>query len=164
MDKKIGDFIMKTGKFGIKLWVFAVVAFAFAAFELYLGLIAAFAFAILLEKDKWLNKQVILAILLFVLYNFAIIALDWTIGGLAKLLVLANALRAARIVNDITGIIQDIIYVLYIAINVLAIIRCFMGKDGIPAFVKVVDKVLDAAMPSSETEAQAPEESEEIGG
>jgi hypothetical protein len=132
---------METGKYGIKLWCYAVAAFIFGVLDLYLGILAVAAFAIIAEKNKWLNNQVIQALLLYLLYWLIILAINWTIGGLGKLFQLVTLYGAASVVGTITNVIKDIIFVAYLVFSVIAVIRCIMGKDGVFFLAKLSDKI-----------------------
>lgn len=133
---------MKVGKFGVRLWCYAVAAFIFGVLDLYLGVLAVAAFAIIAEKDEWLNNQVIQALLLYLVYCLVILVADWSIGGLAKLLNLLKQYDAASLISKIVSIIKDIIFVAYIVFVIIAIFRCISGKDGAPYFSKASQKML----------------------
>lgn len=132
---------METGKFGIKLWCYAVAAFVFGILDLYLGVLAVAAYAIIAEKDKWLNSQVIQALLLYLLYQLILVAIDWSIGGLLKLLLLLNSFGATGVLRDIIGIIKDIVFVAYLVFTVIAVFRCISGKNGVFFLSKISDKL-----------------------
>lgn len=132
---------MGTGKFGIKLWCYAVVAFLFGVLDLYLGIIAVAAFAIIAEKDKWLNNQVIQALLLYLLYHLLIVVIDWSVGGLLKLFVLTDSFNAAAVLRDIIGVIKDVAFVAYLVITIIALLRCISGKNGVSFLSKASNKL-----------------------
>lgn len=134
---------MVTGKYGVKLWCYAVAAFIFGVLDLYLGIIAVAAFAIIAEKDKWLNNQVIQALLLYLLYSLIILVIDWSIGGLAKLFVLLELFSAATTLGRIINIIKDIFFVVYLVFVIVAVFRCISGKDGVSFLSKISNKLID---------------------
>ncbi|MGN1204382.1 MAG: hypothetical protein ACI4SA_04910, partial [Lachnospiraceae bacterium] len=55
---------MEKGKLGIRVSVYAVLAFLFAAFGLYLGIVALLAVALIVEKDEWATRQSLQALVL----------------------------------------------------------------------------------------------------
>ena len=58
---------MEKGKLGIRLSVYAVLAFILAAFGLYLGIIGLLAVVLIVEKDEWASRQVLQALMLCLL-------------------------------------------------------------------------------------------------
>lgn len=134
-----------TGKYGVKLWFYAVAAFIFGALNLYLGIIAVAAFAIIAEKDKWLNNQVIQALLLYLLYCLCVLVINWSIGGLGKLFTLLELYGASNVIMDITNVINDIIFVAYLVFVVIAIFRCMSGKNGVFFLTKLSEKIVNIA-------------------
>ena len=58
---------MEKGKLGIRLSVYAVLAFILAAFGLYLGIIGLLAVVLIAEKDEWAGRQVLQALMLCLL-------------------------------------------------------------------------------------------------
>ncbi len=147
---------MKEGKSGVKLWYYAVAAFIFGALNLYLGILAVAAFALIAEKDKWLNNQVIAALLLYLIYSLSALAVDWSVGGLAKLFLLIKIYSPAAMVTQIAGIIKDVIFVIYLVFDIIAILRCAAGKDGVPYLTRISDKAQDIA-----NKENTPEENKE---
>jgi hypothetical protein len=134
---------METGKYGVKLWCYAVAAFIFGVLDLYLGVIAVAAFAILAEKNKWLNNQVIQALLLYLLYQLLVLIIAWSFGGLGRLFQLMNLFSAAATMTDIVNIINGVLYVTYIVFTVIAIFRCLGGKDGVSFLANLSAKFTD---------------------
>lgn len=132
-----------TGKYGVKLWFYAAAVFIFGALNLYLGVIAVAAFAIIAEKDKWLSNQVIQALLLYLLYCLCVLIIDWTIGGLGDLFDLVGLFVAANIIEVITDIIKDIIFVVYLVFVVIAIFRCMSGKNGVFFLSNLSEKIVN---------------------
>lgn len=109
--------------------------------DLYLGIIAVAAFAIIAEKDKWLNNQVIQALLLYLLYHLLIVVIDWSVGGLLKLLVLTDSFNAAAVLRDIIGVIKDVAFVAYLVFTIIALLRCITGKNGVSFLSKTSNKL-----------------------
>ena len=60
---------MEKGKLGIRVSVYAVLAFIFAAFGLDLGIVALFAVVLIAEKDEWATRQTLQALLLCLVPN-----------------------------------------------------------------------------------------------
>lgn len=133
---------MKTGKYGVKLWCYAVAAFIFGILNLYIGLIAVAAFALLAEKDKWLNNQIMQAVLLYLFYCLAIVLINISVGGLGKLFLLMKIFDASATFAQITTILNDIVFVVYVVFALIAAFRCASEKDGVPFLVKLSDKLL----------------------
>ena len=59
---------MTKGKFGISTTAVAVIAFAFAALRQPVAVLLICGFALLAERDEWLNKQTLQSLLLTVTY------------------------------------------------------------------------------------------------
>jgi len=75
---------MSKGKFGLSLAAVAVIAFGFSALRQPQSVLLVAGFALLAEKDEWLNKQAMQALLLTIVYYVAELVNDWIFGGLAR--------------------------------------------------------------------------------
>lgn len=74
---------MTKGKFGLSLAAIAVIAFVFTALRQPQSVLLIAGFALLAEKDEWLNKQSMQALLLTVTYYLAALAADWGLAAWA---------------------------------------------------------------------------------
>ena len=75
---------MKKGRFGVSLTAIAAIAFLFTALRQPQSVLLVVGFALLAEKDEWLNRQVLQALLLTIAYYLAAMILDWIFGGISK--------------------------------------------------------------------------------
>ena len=62
---------MKKGRFGVSLTAIAAIAFLFTALRQPQSVLLVAGFALLAEKDEWLNRQVLQALLLTIAYYLA---------------------------------------------------------------------------------------------
>ncbi len=150
---------MKKGKFGLPLSIPAVIAFVFAAINQPIALLLIAGFAILGEKDEWLNKQVIEATLLCAVYNLILLLLNIFFNAFNKIFDWADAEDAIYIFNDLHSLINYLVLIGLIAISVIAIIKLLCGKDAnLPLLSKIASgksgKAKEAV--SNETEPVKP--------
>jgi hypothetical protein len=130
--------MMKKGKFGLSLSFIAVIAFGFAAFCQPLAVLLICGFALLAEKDEWLNKQVLQALLLVVFYDLVILVVDLLFNGLSWLLGTLHAYGAQSAMLTVNSFIDGLIYIALIVFAVIAVVRVVQGKDaGIPLLSKL---------------------------
>jgi len=129
---------MKKGKFEISLSVIAVIAFAFALLRQPTAVILVCGFAILAEKDRWLNRQAIQALLLTITYYLLVLVSNFVFGGVAKFFGWIDAYKAQNALVNVNSIVNDVIYIAFIVFCVIAIIRNLCGKDaGLPLLSKM---------------------------
>ena len=76
---------MTKGKFGLSPTAVAVIAFGFCALRQPQSVLLVAGFALLAEKDEWLNRQALQALLLAIAYYLAELVTGWICGGLAWL-------------------------------------------------------------------------------
>ena len=76
---------MTKGKFGLGLAVIAVIAFGFCALRQPQSVLLVAGFALLAERDGWLNRQAMQALLLTIAYYLIELVVGWICGGLAWL-------------------------------------------------------------------------------
>jgi hypothetical protein len=148
--------MMTKGKFGLSLSFIAVIAFGFAAFSQPLAVLLICGFALLAEKDEWLNKQVLQSLLLVVFYNLVILVIDLLFDGLTWLLGTMRAYGAQSTMLTVNSFIDGLIYIVLIVFAVIAILRVLRGKDaGIPLLSKLAGGDLSKAF-TPKPQAPAP--------
>lgn len=138
---------MTKGKFGLSLSFIAVISFAFAAFSQPLAVLLICGFALLAEKDEWLNKQVLQSLLLVVFYYLVILVIDLLFDGLSWLFGTLRAFDAQNAMLTVNSFIDGLIYLALIVFAVISILRVLRGKDaGLPFLSKLAGGDMAAAL------------------
>ena len=97
----------------------------------------------LAEKDEWLNRQVMQALLLIIVYYVAELVTDWIFGGLARFFGWVKLYDAASAISTVVSFVGDVLYLALIVFSVLAVLRVLGGKDaGLPFLSKMADGVI----------------------
>lgn len=113
-------------------------------------------FALLAEKDEWLNRQAMQALLLTIAYYLAELVTSWVFGGLARLFGLVNLYGAASSMSTVDSFVGDVLYLALIVFSVLAVVRVLRGKDaGLPFLSKMADGGIAAALKPKTRTAEA---------
>ena len=135
---------MKKGKYGICLWFYATLAFVLACFEQTVLCGLVLAAAIFIEKDEWLNKQVIQAFSLCML-NTIVNDLFHYINFTRYLDVFTAPVKIMNILfNSFSGLITFVICIFAI----IGIFRTAGGHDAnIPLVNSLADRVLGYVKP-----------------
>lgn len=131
---------MTKGKLGLPLAVVAAIAFVFCAVRQPLAVLLVAGVALLAEKDEWLNRQAVQAVLLMLAYYAAVLAADWVFGGLAKLLGWLGAYQANSAFSLINTVIGDLLWLGMIALCVVALLRVIRGREAdLPCLSKLAE-------------------------
>ncbi len=147
---------MTKGKFGLSLAAVAVIAFGFAALRQPQSVLLVVGFALLAEKDEWLNRQAMQALLLTIAYYLAELVTGWIFGGLARLFGLVNLYGAVSAMGTAGSFVGDVLYLALIVFSVLAVLRVLRGKDaGLPFIAKMADGGIVAALKPKTRTAEA---------
>ncbi len=129
---------MTKGKFGLSLAAVAVIAFGFAALRQPQSVLLVAGFALLAEKDEWLNRQALQALLLTIAYYLGELVTGWVFGGLARLFGWVELYGAAGAMSKMGSFVGDVLYLTLIVFSVLAVLRVLRGKDaGLPFISKM---------------------------
>ena len=129
---------MKKGKFGLSLTAIAVIAFAFVVLRQPIAVLLVCGFALLAEKDEWLNRQTIQALLLMIVYYLADLVIGWIFGGLATFFGWVKLFRVASVMGTIGSIVGTLLYLALAVFSVIAILNLLRGKDaGLPMISKI---------------------------
>jgi hypothetical protein len=153
--KRKGDFIMTKGKFGLSLAAVAVIAFGFAALRQPQSVLLVVGFALLAERDEWLNRQAMQALLLTITYYLAELTTGWIFGGLTHFFGWVELYGAAGAMGKVGSFVGDALYLALIIFSVLAVLRILRGKDaGLPFIAKMAGGDFVAAV-KSKTRAEA---------
>lgn len=148
---------MTKGKFGLSLAAIAVIAFGFSALRQPQSVLLVAGFALLAEKDKWLNKQAMQALLLTIAYYLAELVTDWIFGGLARFFGWVKLYDAASAMSKVDSFVSDVLYIALIVFSVIAVLRVLRGKDaGLPFLSKMADGDIAAVLKSDTRAAEAP--------
>lgn len=134
---KEGFLTMEKGKLGIRLSVYAVLAFILAAFGLYLGIIGLLAVVLIAEKDEWAGRQVLQALMLCLLPSmvsavFGVLGfMNWFGWGSYGSAVYAISSIWSRFNSVINWLVNIAVYVFAL----IGILNVSKGKEaGIPVF------------------------------
>lgn len=131
---------MKKGKFGISLVAIAVIAFSFGVLKQPQSVLLIAGFALLAERDEWLNKQVMQALLLIVTYYVAVFVSNFILGGFAQSLIFLEFYKAGEAITKVNAFIIGVFGIVLIIISILAILRILKGKDaGLPYISKIIE-------------------------
>ncbi len=146
---------MKKGKFGLSLPLIAMIAFVFTALNQPIALLLVVGYAFLAEKDAWLNRQVIQALLLWVVYAVGLLAIDLVFGLLDSLFTVATIFGAFSIFGTIKALLEAALFITVIVFIILAICKVLKGNDAcIPVLYKHAGG--DFVKPVKEKPAPAP--------
>ncbi len=130
--------MMKKGKFALSLAAIAVIAFAFVVLRQPLAVLLICGFALLAEKDEWLNRQTIQALLLLIVYYLADLVMGWIFGGLATFFGWVKLFKVASVMATIGSVVGTLLYLALVVFSVIAIIKLLGGKDaGLPVISKI---------------------------
>ncbi len=148
---------MKKGKFGLSLAAIAVIAFGFTALRQPTSVLLVCGFALLAEKDEWLNKQAMQALLLTIAYYLAELVTGWIFGGLARFFGWVKLYGAASAMGSAGSFVGDILYLALIVFSVIAALRTLRGRDaGLPFIAKMAGGDFAAARMPKAVVAAAP--------
>jgi len=148
---------MTKGKFGLSLAAIAVIAFGFAALRQPTSVLLVCGFALLAEKDEWLNKQAMQALLLTIAYYLAELVMGWIFGGLARFFGWVKLYSAVSAMGTAGSFVSDVLYLALIVFSVLAVVRVLRGKDaGLPVIAKMAGGDFAAARGPKAGAAAAP--------
>jgi uncharacterized membrane protein len=148
---------MAKGKFGLSLAAVAVIAFGFTALRQPQSVLLVAGFALLAEKDEWLNRQAMQALLLTIAYYLAELVTNWIFGGLARFFGWVKLYGAASALSTLDSFVGDVLYLALIVFSVLAVLRVLRGKDAeLPFLSKMADRDIATALKSK---IQTPEAS-----
>ncbi len=130
---------MKKGRFGVSLTAIAAIAFLFTALRQPQSVLLVAGFALLAEKDEWLNRQVLQALLLTIAYYLAAMILDWIFGGISKFFGYFGVYIIQNTMAQVNTFFGDLVYIVLIVFTVIALIKVIGGKDaGLPFISKLV--------------------------
>ena len=101
---------MTKGKFGLSLAAVAVIAFGFAALRQPQSVLLVVGFALLAERDEWLNRQAMQALLLTIAYYLAELVTGWIFGGLARFFGWVELYGAAGAMGKVGSFVGDALY------------------------------------------------------
>jgi uncharacterized Tic20 family protein len=129
---------MTKGKFGLSLAAVAVIAFGFCALRQPQSVLLVVGFALLAEKDEWLNRQAMQALLLTIAYYLAELVTNGVFGILASFFVWVKLYGAASAMSTAGSFVGSVLYIALIVFSVLAILNVLRGKDaGLPWLSKM---------------------------
>jgi len=141
---------MTKGKFGLILAAVAVIAFGFSALMQPQSVLLVAGYALLAERDEWLNRQAIQALLLTIGYYLAELVTGWIFGGLATFFGWVRMYGAAGAMSTVDSFVGDVLYLALIAFSVFAVLRVLRGEDaGLPFIAKMASGDFAAAFQKS---------------
>lgn len=143
---------MEKGKFGIGVNVIAVIAFAFVILRQPQSVLLVAGFALLAEKNEWLNKQVMQSLFLIITYYLTVLVADWIFGGIAGFFGFVNLYEGSSVMLKINSFIAWVLLMVMIVFSIIAILRVWKGQDaGVPYF----SKKMNTAMPTLEPKMES---------
>jgi hypothetical protein len=151
---------MTKGKYGLSLVAVAILSFVLAFFGLLEALILFLAFALILEKDQWLSRQVFQALYLRLAYVILSTVIGWAFTVINAFFGLFKAYRVINFFNSTQSVIQFLLYVGLFAMALIAVLRLAKGKDaGLPLIGTLVDKTFGIITPKAKPQPayQAPQ-------
>lgn len=145
---------MEKSKLGIRLWVYAALAFVLAALgqTLLCGLLCGFA--LVAEKNRWLNRQMIQA--------FALILASAAVSTVLSLLSPIGSIPfVGMIFSKVVSTVNSLIDLLVIVLAVVGVLNVARSKDaGIPLLSGMAEKLCEPeeapAAPAADAAAAAP--------
>lgn len=85
------------------------------------------------ERDEWLNRQALQAVLLGLCYYLAVLAVDLVFGSLSQLCGWARLYGAQSAMGTLNAILDGLLYAVLLACCALAVVRVLGGKEaGLP--------------------------------
>ena len=139
---------MTKGKYGISLVAVAIVAFFLAFFGLLEALVLILAFALILEKDQWLSRQVFQAFYLRLAYVAAVTVIGWVFTAINALFGLFNAYRVISFFSGFHNVVNFLLQVGLFVLALIAVLRLAKGKDaGLPLISGLVDATFGLIKP-----------------
>lgn len=140
-----GVWQMTKSVLGLNLSAVAVLAFILSFFAGIEVLVLLLAYALLIEKDRWLNKQVFQAVYLKLAYLIVITLVGWVFDFLQWIF------RNAAALYSLENFIHFLVSVALILIILLAISRVIHSQDADLPFVgHFADFTLDATAKAAE--------------
>lgn len=139
---------MKKGQTGILLPYIAAVAFLLAIFNQTLLCGLVLIFALVVEKDEWLNIQVLQAFLLT--FVFSIVS---RIGNVFSYSYFSSSFLNTffGVIDTIFSVISGLLWLVVLVIAIIAIINCLKGKDAaIPLISTLARKAFGIVAPKKE--------------
>ncbi|NCB29936.1 MAG: zinc ribbon domain-containing protein [Clostridia bacterium] len=121
---------MLKAEFSLRPGTIAGIAFGFCIMRQPLLVLLVFGYALLVEKDDWINRQVFQALLLSMAYHLADWAVNLIFDGVNGLLRIWGAAQAQNILREVSGFVEGMLFLGLILFAVIAIINVFQGKDA----------------------------------
>lgn len=121
---------MKKGNYGISFTAIAIIAFVFVLLRQPQSVLLVAGFALLAERDPWLNRQVIQALLLTMAYYGGLLVLDVVFGGLSDFLGWVDAYRAQANLVRVVSVLQDVLFIGLLVLVIMALLKVMKGQDA----------------------------------
>lgn len=129
---------MKKGKFGLSLAAIAIIAFGFTILRQPTAVLLVCGFALLAEKDEWLNRQVLQALLLTLVYYLVDLVAGWIFGVLSRFFDWVKLYRVVETISKVDLFIGSVLYLGLIGLSIFAIVRLLSDKEaGLPLISKL---------------------------
>jgi hypothetical protein len=154
---------MTKGKYGLSMIAVAILAFVLAFFGFLEALILFLAFALILEKDQWLSRQVFQAFYLRLAYSVLLTVIGWFFTAINAFFGLFDAYRIINAFNGIHNVIRFLLHIGLFVMALVAVLKLAKGNDaGLPFISNLVDatfgliKKKTKPQPQSQTAYQQP--------
>ncbi|MEA4816421.1 MAG: zinc ribbon domain-containing protein [Lachnospiraceae bacterium] len=126
---------MTKGKFGLSLASIAAIAFAFCVFQQPQSVLLIAGFALLAEKEEWLNRQVFQALFLTIAYYITNLVLGWIFRGLARFFGWIEVYKVQNGLLTINSVVSSLLYIALVALSIIAILRLLRGQEANLPFI-----------------------------
>lgn len=144
---------MTKGKYGLSLAAVAILSFVLAFFGFVEVLVLVLGFALVLEKDKWLSRQVMQAFYLRLAYSILLTVIGWVFTAFSSLFSLVKVYGAAAALSSVQSVISFLLYIGLFVLGLMAVLQLAKGKEAnLPIISGLVDKSFGIFKPK----AQAP--------
>ena len=148
---------MTKGKYGLSLPAVAILSFVLAFFGFLEVLVLFLAFALILEKDKWLSRQVLQAFYLRLAYGILQTVIGWVFTAFVSLFSLVKVYSAAAVLGSIQSVILFLLNIGLFVLALLAVLQLAKGKEvSLPFIAGLVDKTFGIFKPKPQAQPAAP--------
>ena len=122
---------MSQGKYGLNFSAIAIVTFVLAFFNLPATIVLFLAYAVLLEKDQWLSRQVFQAFYLNIAFIVATTVVGWLFTAINAFFGLFDAYAVINVFNSIHNVIRFLLNIALFVFALIAVLNIAKGKTPI---------------------------------
>ena len=146
---------MTQGKYGLNLTAIAILGFVLAFFGLLEALILFLAYALILEKDQWLTRQVFQAFYLTLAYKVALTVVGWFFTAINAFFGLFDAYKVINFFTSVHSVIRFLLNIGLFVLALIAVLRLAKSKDAnLPVLAGLTDKTMGLIKPKAKPQPQ----------